>query len=312
MSLPDPLTAPEIDLRNFPYMPLEVVRLRDSDLAGVASAEGFRAAVILWCVAWHQFPAASLPDDDRMLARHAGFGRDVDGWLAVKDEALHRFVKCSDGRLYHPTIAEKATEAWEAKKKQRARTEAARKARMQQSAVSDTTESETFSVTETVTESKGREGKGIEIAATASLRSAAAAAPPPLDKDEFKLRCERAAGRSYEQGWGKILELRGTHSDERIVTIIESQSDAAVTRAVRSWAWFAAAIDDEHRETPGPPKPPPEPVEWVPVGERFTKANAALLARGLRPKSPNTAASQDGLGWYFPKWAADAATEDAA
>lgn len=147
---------------------------------------------------------------------------------------------------------------------------------------------------------------------TATAPKGAAAAPPPLDKDEFKLRCERAAGRSYEQGWGKILELRGTHSDERIVTIIESQSDAAVTRAVRSWAWFAAAIDDEHRETPGPPKPPPEPVEWVPVGERFTKANAALLARGLRPKSPNTAASQDGLGWYFPKWAADAATEDAA
>ena len=122
----EPLVAAHIDLRDFPYMPLEVVRLRDSDLAALATDEGFRAAVMLWCAAWHQLPAASLPSDDRMLAKLSGYGRDVDAWLLVKEEALRKFVECDDGRLYHPTIAEKALEAWEAKVARRKRTEAAR------------------------------------------------------------------------------------------------------------------------------------------------------------------------------------------
>jgi len=127
--LPAPLLASDIDLRDFPYMPLDVVRLRDSEITAIVSGEAFRAAVILWCVAWHQIPAASLPSDDRALARMAGFGRDVDGWENLKTEALHGFVLCSDGRYYHPVIAEKARDAWEAKKSQRARTAAATAAR---------------------------------------------------------------------------------------------------------------------------------------------------------------------------------------
>lgn len=166
----EPLVAPHIDLRDFPYMPLEVVRVRDSDLAALSSAEGFRAAVMLWCAAWHQLPASSLPNDDRMLAHLAGFGRDVAGWLVVKDEALRKFIECDDGRLYHPTIADKAKEAWEAKIARRRRTEAARQAKLAQAARDESdrtpTPAETISVTEDVatpvTSSKGEEGKGRE------------------------------------------------------------------------------------------------------------------------------------------------------
>ena len=124
-----PLVPAEVDLRDFPYMPLDVGRLRDSDLTGIATGDEFRAAVVLWCAAWHQVPAASLPDDDRVLARLAGFGRDVDAWHVVRDVALRGFVTCNDGRLYHPVIAEKAIDAWEAKASQRARTAAATAAR---------------------------------------------------------------------------------------------------------------------------------------------------------------------------------------
>lgn len=127
--MPEPLTPAGLDLRDFPYMPLDVVRLRDSDLAILSTGEGFRAAVMLWCAAWHQVPAASVPNDDRLLANLAGFGRDVKGWKAVRDEALRGFVECDDGRLYHKVIAEKAIEAMEAKDKQRARTQAAAEAR---------------------------------------------------------------------------------------------------------------------------------------------------------------------------------------
>src|ERR1700730_8652907 len=106
-----PLTPVDLDLRNFPYMPLDVIRLRDSDISLVSSGEEFRAAVLLWCSAWHQVPAASLPDDDRLLASLAGFGRDIEGWMRVKEVALRGFVRCEDGRLYHPVIADKALEA---------------------------------------------------------------------------------------------------------------------------------------------------------------------------------------------------------
>lgn len=122
----DPLVSSDVDLRDFAFMPLDVLRLRDSDLAALASGEEFKAAVMLWCVAWHQVPAGSLPNDDRLLARHSGAG---SAWKRVKAEALRGFVECSDGRLYHATIAEKAIEAWEAKLKQRERTRAATEAR---------------------------------------------------------------------------------------------------------------------------------------------------------------------------------------
>ena len=108
----EPPVPADVDLRDFAFMPLDVVRLRDSDLAGVASAEEFRCAVLLWCASWHQVPAASLPDDDAVLASLAGFGRSVKEWRKHKPGAMRGWGKCSDGRLYHPVVAEKAVEAW--------------------------------------------------------------------------------------------------------------------------------------------------------------------------------------------------------
>lgn len=125
----EPLTAPDLDLRDFDWMPLDVARLRDSDLSVLASGDAFRAAVLLWCAAWHQVPAGSLPKEDRLLANFAGYGRDLKGWSAVRADAMHGFVECSDGRYYHPVVSSKAIEADEQRKKQRNRTAAASSAR---------------------------------------------------------------------------------------------------------------------------------------------------------------------------------------
>lgn len=116
-SVPEPLTSIDCDLRDFAFMPLDVARLRDSDLAIQLGAEEFRAAVLLWCAAWHQVPAASLPDDDKALAALAGYGRVVTEWRKHREGALYGWVKCDDGRLYHPVVAEKARDAWQAKHK---------------------------------------------------------------------------------------------------------------------------------------------------------------------------------------------------
>lgn len=121
-----PLTSADCDLRDFAFMPLDVVRLRDSDLAATESPEACWAAVLLWAASWHQVPSASLPDDDRVLANLSGYGRVVKEWQKVRDGALRGWIKCSDGRLYHPVVAEKAREAWTGKLQQRHRTECAR------------------------------------------------------------------------------------------------------------------------------------------------------------------------------------------
>lgn len=112
--LPLPPVPAGCDLTDFQYMELDVRRLRDSKFASTPNGDAFRAGVLLWCAAWHQVPAASLPDDDVELASLAGYGRmsfSVKEWKKVRAEALTGFVKCSDGRLYHMVIAEKAVAA---------------------------------------------------------------------------------------------------------------------------------------------------------------------------------------------------------
>ncbi|MBU0821867.1 MAG: YdaU family protein [Gammaproteobacteria bacterium] len=109
---PDPPIPADVDLRGMAFMPLDVNRLRDSDLAIEATGEEFRAAVMLWCASWNQIPAGSLPNADTALAAYAGFGRDIKGWKKVREGALRGFIECSDGRLYHLVVTEKAMEAW--------------------------------------------------------------------------------------------------------------------------------------------------------------------------------------------------------
>ncbi|MCP4620585.1 MAG: DUF1376 domain-containing protein [Bradyrhizobium sp.] len=113
--LPDPLTGADCDLQDFPFMPLQVARLRDSDLAATEEPEACWYAVLLWAASWHQVPAASLPDDDLVLTRMCGLGRDIKTFRKYRGGALRGFVKCSDGRLYHPVVAEQANRSWSEK-----------------------------------------------------------------------------------------------------------------------------------------------------------------------------------------------------
>ena len=103
MEFPDPLTPADCDVRALPFMPLDVVRVLDSDLFAISSGDEFKAALALGCKSWLQIPAASLPDDDRVLAHLSSAGAR---WSKVKKMALRGWVKCSDGRLYHPVVAE--------------------------------------------------------------------------------------------------------------------------------------------------------------------------------------------------------------
>ena len=83
-----PLTSPDCDLRDFGYMPLDVRRLLTSDtwLEAADDPKLGHVLICLWAEAWHQVPAASLPDNDRVLARFAMC--DGPEWHRLREQAL--------------------------------------------------------------------------------------------------------------------------------------------------------------------------------------------------------------------------------
>ncbi len=104
---PEPPIRSDADVRSIADMPLAVETI--FALAKEVSLEVLGAAVLLRCWAWHQVPGGSLPDNDEALAAMVGLRRDV--WQRVRALALDGFARCSDGRLYHHAIVEKARAA---------------------------------------------------------------------------------------------------------------------------------------------------------------------------------------------------------
>lgn len=202
--LPEPLVPADVDLRDFGFMPLEVNRLLRSKawLKAKRKPELGFYMVNLWVGAWHEVPAGSMPDDDDVLADVAKC--DPAKWDKLREQVLHGWVRCSDGRLYHPVVAEKALEGWKAKQAQRQRTQAAREARLQRQrqgqsgqptapvttpATKPVTVSVTEPATENVTGSKGQgerqgQGQGERDSREEAAASAAARDPTPASGDD--------------------------------------------------------------------------------------------------------------------------------
>jgi len=115
MKAPVPFVSADVDLTDFKFMPLEVARLRRSKAWLICKRRPELAFYMLnlWTAAWHERPAGSLEDDGDVLADVAMC--PPERWLEVKDDALRGWVKCTDGRLYHPVVAEKVAESWHGK-----------------------------------------------------------------------------------------------------------------------------------------------------------------------------------------------------
>ncbi len=115
--LPSPLVEPGTNLRDYKFMPIEIGRLQRSRAWLIAKRTpelGFYM-INLWMAAWHEVPAGSLEDDDIVLADAAMCS--PKRWPKIRDDVMRHWVKCSDGRLYHPVVCEKAREAWTSKRK---------------------------------------------------------------------------------------------------------------------------------------------------------------------------------------------------
>jgi hypothetical protein len=94
---PAPFVEPDVDCSDLDGFMLNTERLMSSELVALHGNHILGAAVLLWCRAWKQRPAASLPDDDRI---NAAFARlSLKKFRQVKEAVLRGFVKRSDGRL---------------------------------------------------------------------------------------------------------------------------------------------------------------------------------------------------------------------
>lgn len=194
-SLPAPLVPAEVDLREFAFMPLDVRRLRDSRIAAHVTGDEFRAAVLLWCASWHQEPAGSLPDDDVELAQLAGCVK-LRAFRKLRSAALHGFIKCSDGRLYHPVIASFAVRVW-------------RSARVY----------------------RGRLNRRLEIESGewAAIRSAV------FERDNFTCRYCRARGGRLECDHVTPLSRGGVTTQENLVTACFSCNRRKGAKTISEW-----------------------------------------------------------------------------
>src|SRR4051812_18750181 len=112
----------DADLRDFPFMPIDINRLFGSAFHARSTDAEWRAGVTLWLKSYHQVPAGSLPEDDVELCRLAELGRDIRAWKRIKAKAMHGWKLHADGRLYHDTVNEKVLQAWQRKGEQRIRT----------------------------------------------------------------------------------------------------------------------------------------------------------------------------------------------
>ena len=110
--LPPPPVPPDADLTDFKFMPLEVARLRRSKAWLICKRRPELAFYMLnlWTASWHERPAGSLEDDDDVLADAAMCS--PERWAKVRDAAMRGWVKCADGRLYHPVVSEKVNDSW--------------------------------------------------------------------------------------------------------------------------------------------------------------------------------------------------------
>jgi hypothetical protein len=267
--LPAPLVPPEVDLTDFPSMLLDVQRLRDSDLAAQETPEACWAAVLLWCASWHQSPPASIPDDERWQAKAAGYmarGKIDKGWSEIREGALRNWVRCSDGRLYHPVVAEKAVAAWKEKLARRARTQAATAARGAKHKERDDARDDTRNVQrdehrdearddhqEKGREEKGRELKEIQGAQQQGNTSRALVEgefdPPPPDE---------TAGTRYGLA-ARAMRLKGCAAnpgDPRLRTLVDQGASIEEFEAVaaeaaeksKGPAWALAALVNRRSE----------------------------------------------------------------
>jgi len=259
-SIPPPVDS-ALDLRDFRWMRLDIVALLNSDFNSIVDDTAWRSAVTLWCRAWHQVPAGSLPNDDAVLCNLAGLGRDLRTWKRIRAVALHGFKEATDGRLYHAFLCNMAVEADQERKRFEARKAAdrARKsggARMgnprgsgeENEPLSDRILAPSGGIpAENAVEGQGQgQGQGKQDPAGQALQQTAARpAPGRAEFDRIEQACIAALGDAAPAdpviGPIVLMVQRGTPLPD-IVTVLRSEAKRVRKRPIRTWHVWAEIV----------------------------------------------------------------------
>lgn len=282
----------EVDLRSYPRPAWSPELIFKGAFWSKSNAEEFRAGLKLRFEAWSQRPAGSLPDDDDELCDLAGFGRDMAGWLAVKEGALHGWYRASDGRLYHDDVAADVQTAWELKKdavKRRGnrwwkRQEGAKKRarnleKRRKSRVAEPVEKQDKNAKCTQRSFSLRSKE--HLTESPELRSGPRGKPQaPLARDDFlQNRGEDLLGQSKA---GLVVAMRQAHGDKAVEKALGDLERKGATIRDRA-AFFRRCLEPKSappaRSAPehyGPKGPPPSLEE---MQAAFAKWDAEVAAK---------------------------------
>lgn len=257
--LPLPMTPADSDLRDFPHTPLFRARLFGSSFHARATDSEWRAGVTLWLKSWDQVPAGSLPEDDIELCRLAELGRDAKAWKKLKGGALRGWTLCSDGRLYHPVVAEGVNTAIDAKLKQRLKTAKARIAALEKHLALATMSEDKARITEEIKklqqslshglsqtvsqppiegeEKEKEKEKGLD-----SSEAKASGGEPPTDRELMfsnGVPLLTAAGVAEKNVRSMLAGLAKAHGEAAVVQVL---NDCAASCPVDPVSWIQAAL----------------------------------------------------------------------
>jgi hypothetical protein len=205
-----------------------------------------------------------LPNNDVELARYAGFGRDHQGWLAIREDVLRGFDECTDGRLYHKVVCEKALISFNKLESFRERTKKARVAKVAKASVTE-------AVTESVTGHKGKcNGNSNKKESKSDVLRTDAIASPTYTDSRHELWGEgvpilQSLGVSESQARSMIGKwLKGVKDDaQAVLSTIQKARDLRIQNPV---PWITqglqfggsnvrpgSGVSDSHRQGGGKP-----------------------------------------------------------
>lgn len=244
---PDPLVPPDADLRDMPWMPLDIARLKRSKawLACKKAPELAFYMVNLWTASWHEMPPASLEDDDEVLADAAMC--DEKRWPKVREKVLRGWVKIGS-RLFHPVVAEKATETWGKKEDYRRRMETVRAAKDAKRTAAPVT------------------------APTASTAPVKGTAPRPATKTAATHAPTPVTSSVTETGTGAATALKGEVRDREREKDRESPPPPTPSDAAKSMA--AAFLELREQHWPNEARLPAPRMTIEAEAEQFVTAGA--------------------------------------
>jgi hypothetical protein len=126
---PNPPVPATANMKHLSYMMVDVAVVREGEMASKYPPEVCWWNMQARAAAWHQVPAGSLPNDERMLARLLGFGSDVNTFRTAKRlGCLTGFNPANDGRLYHEEVVKMVKGQLDVKESNRQRVKPAQEA----------------------------------------------------------------------------------------------------------------------------------------------------------------------------------------